>query len=235
MSGDLGSTASPAVWPLDSRGPRDAGAGLPETGAGDPPRRGGLGSSEWYLLLELLGGVVVNQGHGEGDHAVAAHQREQHPCVSGGADPSHDLYFPGCLGANGRGRPSCGEGGTSEGDPGGAGRGEWGWPRRVGGVTVRGPSPWGVPDLDSGPLRSGSCPSLPAFPPQDGPEHHPQPHRAPPVSLRQFDKVGGAWKTLHRAPSPQTTRFRMRRSIAAILPPQPSGSSLRRLMYTRPT
>lgn len=59
--------------------------------------------------------MVVDQGHRQGDSVVATHQREQHPRVGGGSDPSHDLYFPGCFGPNVRRRPSCNEGGASEG------------------------------------------------------------------------------------------------------------------------
>lgn len=87
-------------------------------GAAVRPQGSGVGwGSEWYLLFELLGGVVVDQGHGEGHGLVIAHQRKQHPRVGGGADPSHGLYFPGGLGPDVRRCPSCNEGGTSQGDP----------------------------------------------------------------------------------------------------------------------
>lgn len=71
--------------------------------------------TEWYLFFELLGGVVVNQGHRQGDSVVVMHQREQYPCVGGGSDPSHDFYFPGCFGPNVWGCSSCDEGGASKG------------------------------------------------------------------------------------------------------------------------
>ncbi|KAK2118643.1 hypothetical protein P7K49_000029 [Saguinus oedipus] len=41
-----------------------------------------------YLLLELLCGMIVNQGHREG-HGT------EHPRVCGRADVGHDFYFPG--------------------------------------------------------------------------------------------------------------------------------------------
>lgn len=67
---------------------------------------------EWYLLFELLGGVVVDQSQGEGDGVVVTHQCEQHSCVGGGADLSHDLYFPG-FGPEVWRRSCCNEGGAS--------------------------------------------------------------------------------------------------------------------------
>lgn len=81
-------------------------------------------SHERYLFFELLGGVVVDQGHGEHDGLVPANQCEQHPRVSGGADPSHSLYFPKGLRPDVRRRPSCDEGGASQGHSGGRERGE---------------------------------------------------------------------------------------------------------------
>lgn len=80
---------------------------------GSPSNLGADG--EWYLLFELLGRVVVDQGHREGDSVVVTHQREQHPRVGGGADPSHDLYFPGCFRPNVRRCSCCNEGGASRG------------------------------------------------------------------------------------------------------------------------
>lgn len=59
--------------------------------------------------------MVVDQGHREGDSVVITHQRKQHPCVSGGADPSHDLYFPGGFGPDVWGCTCCDEGGASRG------------------------------------------------------------------------------------------------------------------------
>lgn len=68
---------------------------------------------KWYLLFELLGGMVVDQGEGEGDGVVVPHQCEQHPRVGGGADLSHDLYFPGCFSPDVWRHSCCDEGGTS--------------------------------------------------------------------------------------------------------------------------
>ena len=82
------------------------------------------GSGEWYLLLEPLGGVVVDQGHGEDHGLVSAHQRKQQPRVGGGADPGHGLDFPGGLGPDIRRCPSCKEGGMSQGTPDGERGGE---------------------------------------------------------------------------------------------------------------
>lgn len=73
-----------------------------------------------YLLLELLGGVVVHEGHREGHGLVLAHQCQQHPRVCGGPDPSHNLYPPCCLISDVWGCPSCKERCASPGHPGGA-------------------------------------------------------------------------------------------------------------------
>ena len=78
---------------------------------------GAGGSSKQYLLLELFGGVVVNQRHGEGHGLAVAHQRKQHPGVCSRADPSHSLHCPGGLRPAGRGRPRCKEGHASPGSP----------------------------------------------------------------------------------------------------------------------
>lgn len=90
--------------------------------AAPPQSEGGEGgrAAARYLLLELLGGVVVDQRHGEGHGLAVAHQREQHPGVRGGADPSHGLHCPAGLHPAGRGRPRCKEGRASPGGPDGA-------------------------------------------------------------------------------------------------------------------
>jgi hypothetical protein len=51
---------------------------------------------------------------------VIGHQCEQHPCVGGRADPSHNLYFPGGFCPDVWGCPSCNESGTLQGSANGA-------------------------------------------------------------------------------------------------------------------
>lgn len=77
------------------------------------------GPIQSYLLLELLCGVVVDQGHREEDDVFVPHQCHQHPRVSGRANASHDFYFPGGFRADIQRCPGCNESSPSQDNPSG--------------------------------------------------------------------------------------------------------------------
>lgn len=59
--------------------------------------------------------MVVDQSHREEDNIVVPHQCQQHPRVSGRADPSHNFHFPGGFRADIQRRSGCDESGTLQG------------------------------------------------------------------------------------------------------------------------